>query len=321
MASTDIASTPATVNEGGDELAFAPLQLNVAVEQRGMHQKNAGPDEVQRPDVLDDLCLGLHLQSRIDRVVHGRAEKDGPLTTLVVFGFRFHGLDGKRRFKKAIITILFGDEKSPGTLKDPTVVGLWPNGDFTLGDPTPVEVEETKGGEVGGDIGAPVSAGVQLGAHVARTWEKKTRYSQSHRATLTGSIVLDMKVREYGPKNAVRLTLFEDDAAESGIITDFRAAVLLQRRNDTDVFTAKVRMTGTAHFLYNIFRGFRNVTPFSPANDAVRFKPGVQYLRPPTFHPKLEANLSVEINETDISADKLEKVAGVLGSTALVMQG
>ncbi|OHF04299.1 hypothetical protein CORC01_00638 [Colletotrichum orchidophilum] len=307
-------------NEENDPFAFTPIQLTTVTEQRGMHQKNSGPDEVQRPDILDDLCLGLLLQARVDRVIHGRAAESGPQATLVVFGFRFHGLHGNRRFKSATITVVFEDEKERGADYDPKVVALWPNGDFTLGEATAVQVEDTAAGEVGGNVDIPAGAPVvTVGAHFVRSWEKKKLFSRKRSSKLTGSIFLDFSVREHGPSNAVLLTLSEDDAAATSVVAEFRAAVLLERKNDTDVFTAKVKMTGKADFLHKATRTVRDVTPFAPANDPVRFKPGIQYLRPPTGSTAIGGNLSAKIADTELSADKLEGLAGLLSTTALTV--
>ena len=59
--------------------------------------------------------------------------------------------------------------------------------------------------------------------------------------TLTKSIMLDMSVRDYRPNNAVRLTIKENAMATSGIVTYFRAAVPLRRKNDTDKFRTFVK--------------------------------------------------------------------------------
>lgn len=304
-----------------DPFAFTAIQLTTVTEQRGMHQKNSTPDEVQRPDILDDLCRGLLLQARVDRVTHGRAGELGPPATLVVFGFRFHGLHGNRRFKSATITVIFEDENGRGADCDPTVVALWPNGDFKLGEPTVVQVEDTTAGEVGGNVDVPAGGPlVALGGHVTRSWEKKKSYDQRHISKLKGSIFLDFSVREHGPPNAIRLTLSEDTAAGTSVVAEFRAAVLLNRKNDTDVFVAKVGMKGKADFMYNLTRAVRDVTPFAPANDPVRFRPGIQFLRSPTGSTVRGGNLSADIADTELSADKLEGLAGLLTTTTLTVE-
>ncbi|KAJ4385270.1 hypothetical protein N0V93_010331 [Gnomoniopsis smithogilvyi] len=295
-------------DEKNDPFTFTPIQLTTVTEQRGMHQKNSTPDEVQRPDILDDLCRGLLLQSRVDRVVHGRAGESGPQATLVVFGFRFHGLHRNRRFKTATITIVFGDEKGRGSDYDPKVVALAPNGDFTLGEPTAVQVEGKTASEIGGNVDMPAGSPiVTVGGHFVRSWEKKKSFIQKRCSKLTGSIFTDFTAREHGPPNAVLLTLSEDDAAGTSVVAECRASILLERKNETDVFTAKVKMEAQANFLYNVTRTVRDITPFAPANDPVRFKPGMQYLRPHTGTAALRKIIRRELQKpTSVQADLLK---------------
>lgn len=113
------------------------VQLNTEDAGREFHRYNDG-DEIQRPDVVDDCCSNLLLMARIDRIIHGNETENGSPATLVIFGFRFHGISEMRRFKRAIITITFRDEQKRSGAADPEVIALWPNGDFTLGEPTVV---------------------------------------------------------------------------------------------------------------------------------------------------------------------------------------
>jgi hypothetical protein len=302
----------AGISEEKDPFSF-DIQLSTEQEDRDWRRKNDG-DEIQRADVVDDLCAGLLLQARIDRIVHGHETENGSPATLIVFGFRFHGLDEKRRFKQATITILFQDEKKR-TRADPEVIALWPNGDFTLGEPTEIDVEDTKGAEVGADVtGGTV---VQAGAHVTRAWERKQSFKKTDRSTLTGSIILDTDIREFGPNNAVRLTINEDTAATSGLVTDFRAAVLLKRKNETGFFLGTVKIKAKAHFAYNAIRGIRDIAAFRPRDDPVKFKPGEQYVRPATLAGFLEAKLAEKVDEKNLNTTHLDSLAGVLGTTVL----
>jgi len=304
----------ASATEENDPFSFN-IQLNTDGEDRDFHRKNDG-DEIQRPDVIDDCCLDLLLQGRIDRIVHGHETKDGKPATLVVFGFRFHGIDKSRRFQRAIVTILFQDEQNRNRA-DPEVIALWPNGTFTLGEPTEITVDKT----VGGDAGLNLTGGtvVQGGANASRKWEEKKSYKKTDRATLTGSIILDTSVRESGKNNAVRLTINEDTTATSGLVTDFRAAVLLRRKNDTDNFLCTVKIKARANFLYNAIRGLRDISGLSPGNDPVKFKPGQQYLREATLSRFLEDKLAEHVDEENLNTANLDGLAGVLGTTALAM--
>jgi len=307
----------ATITEN-DPYTFAPIQITTDEEARRKHQyniKTAEGKEIQRPDVVDDLCQGMLLQARIDRIEHGYEKEGVGPATLIIFGFRFHGIDDERRFKKAIINVVFRDEQKRDDY-DPVVTALWPNGSYTLGEPTEVETEQRTETELGGDLtGGNV---VQGGAHAVRKWEKKMSFTKSDTSRLTGSIALDTSVRYTGPKNAVRLTISENRVAGSGVVTDLRIAVLLLRKNDTDIFESTAKMKGTADFQYNFIRGWRDVTGFSPPNDAVRFKPGVSYLRPATLGDVMETKLAEKIDTNNLNAVKIGDMAGILATTALV---
>ncbi|KAG5789814.1 hypothetical protein H9Q69_011129 [Fusarium xylarioides] len=305
-----------------DPFSFV-IQLNTEDERRGYHRRNED-GEVQRPDVLDDICQGLMLQARIDRIVHGTEKEGGNPATLVVFGFRFHGLDEERRFKQAIITITFIDEKKRPKA-DPEVIALWPNGDFTLGDVTEIDVETMIGGEASAEIGAE-GGPAKAGTKAAKQWEKRKSFKVQDRSSLKGSIFLDAKVRDYGKNNAIKLTLNENTTAGSALVTDFRAVVLLRRpqkpkavaaEDSDDCFLGTVKMTAKAHFGYNAIRGLRDLLGFPPKNDPVKFQPGVQWLRGPTLGHILEERLAVPIDEGNLNAARLDELVGVLGTTVI----
>jgi hypothetical protein len=307
-----LATTMAT-SSANDKFFTFDIQFNTEEEpSRDFRQKNHG-DEIQRPNVIDECCQGLTIQARIDRIAHGLQNRTDP-ATLVVFGFRFHGLDDKRRFKQATITLLFQDERKRPDF-DPEVTALWPNGDFTLGQATQIDVENTKGIDTGLDLTGGV--GVQAGGHATVSWERKTMYKKTNRSSITGSIIFDPSLRDYGPNNAVRLTIRKNTAAESGVVTDLRAVVLLKRKNDCDRFTANVNVQAKAHFLYNAIRGVRDIMGMIPSADPVVFKPGTQYLRTSTGLSFPDDHLHDDIDENDLDAAHVGHLAGVLASTVL----
>lgn len=134
---------------------------------------------------------------------------------------------------------------------------------------------------------------------------------------MTGSIILDQKIRNTGRNNAVRLTISENTTTRSGIITDSRAAVLLRRKNVVDRFAATVKIKAKAHFLYNAIKGLRDISGFSPGNDPVIFVPGQLYLRQTTMAGPLETKLDVEVDEKNLNAARLDDLLGVLGTTVV----
>lgn len=298
-----------TLHELDDPFSFG-IQLNTDEQDHEFHRKNDG-DEIQRPDVVDDSCLGLNLLARIDRIVHGTETEDGRPATLIVFGFRFHGISEMRRFKQATITITFRDEQERSHAADPEVIAQWPNGDVTLGEPTTVAVDQTKRGEVGGNIQG--GQGITASAHVTQTWECKETFSKTDRSRLTGSIILNRANRK-GKSNATLLTLSEDKAGQTGIITDFKAVVMLRRTNDIDRFVATVKVKAKAHFLYNTIMGLRDISGLDE-NDPVVFVPGEQYLRPPSGAE--ENRLATELDSNNLAAVRLRNLGGVLGTVVL----
>lgn len=54
-------------------------------------------------------------------------------------------------------------------------------------------------------------------------------------------------------KNAVRLIISKNRITTFNIITDFKAMVLLKRKNDNNMFLATVKIKAKANFLYNAF--------------------------------------------------------------------
>ncbi|UKZ77697.1 hypothetical protein TrVFT333_005421 [Trichoderma virens FT-333] len=302
-----------TFTDVQDSFIFT-IPITTIEEERGFHRKNNG-NEVQRPDVIDHCCVGLLLVARIDRIIHGWESEGKTPATLVVFGFRFHGLDEKRRFKHATITITFQDEqKRPQA--DPEVVALWPNGSFILGTPTDISMETTRGGEAGLEVTA--GSGIQGGAHAIQRWEQKQSYNKTDQATLTGSIILDTNIREYGPNNAVRITLKENSTTASGLITDFRAAILLRRTSDSEIFVGTVKVKAKANFLYNSIRGIRDLMGLSQAkDDPIRFQPGRQFVRPGTSSRLGGEGLAENIDEENLSKAQLGDFGGILNTTVL----
>ncbi|KAI5854998.1 hypothetical protein GGS23DRAFT_619711 [Durotheca rogersii] len=296
-----------------DNYMFGNTQLDIV--HRGGYRGRAN-GEAQHTDVFDDECRKLLLQGRIDRIVHGEEREGGKPATLVVFGFRFHGINRNRRFREAIITILFQDEKKRDGA-DPAPIALWPNGNYTLGHKTEIDRETTntietcaRAGAVGGPVGAEIDA--------LWKWERKEGHKTTCRASMTGSIILDTAVRQSGDNNAIRLAITENEKERSGLVTDLRVAVLLERKNDTDRFTASIRVNARADLLYNAIHRMRALLGRAPPNDAVIFQPGLPpYLRPPTLTPSMEAKLAVHVDAANLNPETLNELGSAVATTVL----
>jgi hypothetical protein len=221
-------------------------------------------------DIVTDALAGFLVKARLERVIHGQESEDGKPASLIVFGFRFHGINKRRRFRSVVINIRFQHEKDL-MKSDPEVVALWPDGDFTLSKST-ASVQDTKSIE-----GAIKGGSSFAGASTTGKWERQANYQTDDRATLVGSTFLDMTVRKAGKDNAILLSLYEDESANSGIISDLRTAVLLRRNSDADKFLAFISIKATADFKYNFLKGIRDLTGNTPPNKPVVFEPGVQY--------------------------------------------
>ena len=251
--------------------------------------------EINQTNIITDAVAGLLVKARLDRVVHGQESENGKPASLIVFAFRFHGINKRRRFRSVVIKIRFQHEKDL-MKSDPEVVALWPDGDFTLSKSTvPVQVTKSIGGTVNGGVNF-------ASANATAKWERQANYQTEDRATLVGSTFLDMTARKSGKDNAILLSLYEDESASSSIVSDLRVATLLRRNSDTDRFLAFVNIKATADFKYNFIKGLRDLTGNTPPRQPVIFKPGVQYEGPRGLHKTPQAG----IPQTDDPKDKVD---------------
>ncbi|KAK6501367.1 hypothetical protein TWF481_009209 [Arthrobotrys musiformis] len=263
------------------------------------HTRNDG-QQIQRANIIDDVCRGLHIQAQIDRIIHGMSTESGDPATLIVFGFRFNGFDDDRRFRSANINILFQDfeKRRPheGNFYDPEVIALWPEDTLQFSQ-TAVAVQNVKAVEVGADAGA-----MGFSAGVGFTREKQTNFQRTDKSTIRGAICLDMETRNFGPDNSIQLWLRENKAEQSGVANHVRAVVLLKRKNMIDHFTASVKVDVSADVLYNTKRTMRKLLGGTGGNDPVVFKPGVQYLRPSIELDPEAGYLAAEIDKDNLGA-------------------
>ncbi|KAI4864933.1 hypothetical protein F4820DRAFT_422140 [Hypoxylon rubiginosum] len=254
-----------TLQEGiSIELTDAPL----GTEAR-FHTLNQG-DEIQRENITDDTTAGLLIQADLLKVLHGQESPDGEAATLIVIGFRFQGINQRRRFREVQVTIYFEDEEEP-LLHAPEVVAIWPDREYSY-EETSATVEDTHSVEQGASAGASVASATLTGR-----WEVKTTTNRANWAVVTGARV--RRGREYGKRNAVALSLYENASQRSGVVRELRAAILLRLHEDTDRFRGYFSINALADVHYRAAWIVHQLVG-DRRNDPVIFKRGVQFPEP-----------------------------------------
>ncbi|KAK0720172.1 hypothetical protein B0H67DRAFT_468483, partial [Lasiosphaeris hirsuta] len=155
-------------------------------------------------------------------IVHGFYSDDvDDLCTLIVLGFRFDPNSVARRIKEAHVVVKFAamDKNTP----DPEVLDMYPNGQFSFAPSTHQETLVRGGGVSVGGIAAGVPVGGEL--KLEHTIERDI----SDAAGVRGSI--DLRGRNWGAKNSVSWTLWENKSAKTGVLPSMPAAILLKRRD------------------------------------------------------------------------------------------
>ncbi|XXG99625.1 hypothetical protein Hte_005966 [Hypoxylon texense] len=246
------------------ELTAAPL----GTEAR-FHTLNQG-DEIQRENIADDTTAGLLIQADLLKVIHGQESPDGEAATLMVIGFRFQGINQRRRFREVQVTIHFEDEEEP-LLHAPEVVAIWPDREYSY-EETSTAVEDTRSVEPGASAGASVASATLTGR-----WEVKTATNRANWAVVTGARV--RRGRNYGKRNAVTLSLYENASQRSGVVRDLRVAILLRLHEDTDRFRGYFSINALADIHYKAAWIIHQLSG-DRRNDPVIFKRGVQFLGP-----------------------------------------
>jgi hypothetical protein len=279
------------------QFAQAPSQT-----QARFHTLNQG-DEIQRENITNDTTSGLLIQADLEKVIRGKESPTGDAATLIVVSFRFQGLNQRRRFREVQITIHFEDKTEP-LLHDPVIVGLWPDLEYTLSEQTPVTVEETRSIEGGGSAGATGG-----GANVTAKWEVKTTTERTDRAILTGSRV--RIGRNYGSKNAVSLSLYENKSQKSGVVRDFRTAILLRLHDETERFRAYFSIDALVDLKYVAAKGLHQILG-DRKNDPVNFKRGVQF-----FGPSGQQSSAQEIIPANLGLVNLRQLGDAVSMTKL----
>ncbi|KAI1735035.1 hypothetical protein F4680DRAFT_453430 [Xylaria scruposa] len=215
---------------------------------------------MQRAHILGDDTSKLLVKVDLYTVIHGK--NSNVPATLIVLIFRFIGAGLERCFRRVQISIRLQDEMKRST-RDPEVVGLWPQGDYTL-NTTENSREETTSTSV-----SPEFADIKGGSSA---WVRECLNAQQtkDRTYLVGTKRIEG--RNYGKRNSIRVNLFENSTQKSGIVTELQTAILLNRRSD-DRFLAYVMVDATADFTYAAKRAMGRILQTSIFNDPIVFDP------------------------------------------------
>jgi len=197
----------------------------------------------------------LHMHERADvvpvladltEVVHGKLSGSGEPATLIVMDFWFLGSEKSRRFTKATINVSFRDADATPE-KGPWVIGLDPVGKWQA-KPSKKHVEMKRSSNANAQAGfGPAS----LGAGVA--CDCTTSQDEDDQITINGMKLFDGT--PMGHKRKVRWTLTENKSQSSGLPSQFRTFILVQRRDD-EQFTAVVDIDAHVNLSAGVLRMF-----------------------------------------------------------------
>lgn len=276
------------------------IQVYPVKDDSSYHVQNE-PGEIERSNVVDDLCNGLLLQSHIVGVLHGTLSPNGDFGTLIVMSFHFQGQGQSRRFQEAEIKVRFADEKRPLDA-DPELLSMWPEGVFTFSE-SEDSVNETVNGEV--NVGGQL-IGLTMG--VTGGWSRTTLTKQTDRASLNGCRRIEG--REWGKKNVMRLTVQENATQKSGIPSYLSAAILLKRRNKHDRFVAHVEIEGRGGKRYQIGKALRAIMGATPKTDPIIFDPSA-----------LPSLVLANTTSDNLASANLENLSQVVSTTIISPAG
>jgi len=274
-----------------------PLYSIINEREDGFRVQNS-KGEVHREHIIDEVSSSLTVQANLLRVEHGKMRDTLLPATILVIEFHFFGGDKRRRFHEIQVKIRFEDENKTIT-KDPEVVQLWPNGDFTLSEKS-VSVEETT------RLGANIKGGAGgLLAGLKTTWERRQNSDKTDRACLVG--MKRIEGRNYGKPNAVSLRLYDIEHG-SGVVSELRTAILLRRHDAYSKFLAHVEVNAKVDWMFTL----RKILGSSPLIDPVIFDPSVK-----SFNPRASPIYDIPILENELNIEMLRPLGNVLSTTTI----
>lgn len=236
-----------------------------AIDSLGGYHQGSTSHDTQRQHAhimfMESHAKELSLQGELMSIVHGKYDTkngDSSPATLCIFQFLFSGSQiYGRRFRKAIITVSFGYQTALGTLMDPEVANISPDGDFFL-DHVIEECDAVRSINLNIGLGSLLgmnaldggwAENVRLGANVRVGWKRRAPSQKEGRITLAG--LRKTLHRNFGSRNTVMWVLKENYLREAGVPPLFRGAVLLKPK-DGENFQAVVTVDVDVDAAFNV---------------------------------------------------------------------
>lgn len=244
----------------GDSAENAPtfsVSLYPEGEASKLHTENDPNHPFERMNVIERHGrVGISCEHK--HIVHGfYDDEDRQPCSLIVFDFSFTPNGPAVRIKEAYVVVKFSAMEKGGP--EPVVQAAYPKGMFGV---VPTTQRETSSRSAGMNIGSrgPVQVGAELKA------ENSIERETIAHSTVKGSI--DKRGRNWGDKNSVSWSLWENPKTKTGIVTGMQAPVLLKRR-DMSQFRATVTIKVVADTLTQLGSVYKT----DPKDDDVLYDP------------------------------------------------
>ncbi|KAJ4005487.1 hypothetical protein NW752_002319 [Fusarium irregulare] len=245
------------VGEFAENSPAFSVSLYLEGEASNLHTENDPNDPFERMNVIERHGrVGISCEHK--HIVHGfYDDKDRQPCSLVVFDFSFTPNGPAVRIKEAYVVVKFSAMKKGDP--EPVVQAAYPKGMFGVVPTTHRETSARSAGiNVGG--GSPFQVGAEL--KVENSIECETI---SH-STVKGSI--DKRGRNWGDKNSVSWSLWENPKTKTGIVTSMQAPVLLRRRD-----MSQFKATMTIKIVADTMSQLGSVFKTDPKDDDVWYDP------------------------------------------------
>ncbi|KAI1486854.1 hypothetical protein F5X96DRAFT_193081 [Biscogniauxia mediterranea] len=210
------------------DATFFRLELTPDAEVGDVHTRGR-PGEIQR-EVATEFYVGrkkrpaFNVSAVAKAIVHGTLDQTSRTpATLLVYDFTFLS-HRSTRIKDANISFEFKAKRGSTSL-GPTVINVAPYAKHIM-----MRTTETVTRTVGGDFG--VQAGTVMTGNAGIHGEKSVEKITTHAAEVVGNNPAD----EWSNRFLAQWSLSENESQMSGIVSLFRACILLTRDNDEEFY-------------------------------------------------------------------------------------